>query len=48
MMRNFTVARGRWGRPRKQDGGNPMSENKTSENKRDYEIGRGKLPVHPT
>ena len=32
-MRNFTVARGRWGRPRKQDGGSPMSENKTSENK---------------
>src|SRR5271163_584454 len=25
---------------------NQMSENKTSENKRDYEVGRGKPPVH--
>ena len=29
-----------------QDGGRPMSETKKSENKRDYEVGCGKPPVH--
>src|SRR5271169_6280249 len=33
-------------RGQQDDGSPPMSANKTSENKRDYEVGRGKPPVH--
>ena len=50
MVRNFAVASGRQvtSAPRgvERMAGAPMSENKTSEAKRDYEVGRGKPPVH--
>jgi hypothetical protein len=33
-------------RARRKDRGTPISENKMSEDARDYEVGRGKPPMH--
>jgi hypothetical protein len=49
MVPNFAMASGRRGAraaPSEPDGGSPHVGEKTSENKRDYEVGRGKPPVH--
>jgi len=44
MGRNFAVATGRWSRSR--CAGEQHGKSSKSENKRDYEVGRSKPPVH--